>query len=107
MSRTDAARIVVPLTNAEITSLWVINEDWQKPYSNFLGEINSRYRWRGLVGFAEGGRSRRIMSWRPAWATHFNCLSYWLRKNLTEAPEEKEGFSLAHDFMVSIMMGKS
>ena len=60
-----------------------------------------------VVGFADRGRGRRIMSWRPAWATHFNCLSYWLRKNLTEAPEEKEGFSLAHDFMVSIMMGKS
>jgi hypothetical protein len=74
---------------------------------NSLGFLWLLQWWCRPVGFAEGGRSRRIMSWRPAWATHFNCLSYWLRKNLTEAPEEKEGFSLAHDFMVSIMMGKS
>ena len=24
-------------------SLWVINEDWQKTCSNFLGEINNKY----------------------------------------------------------------
>jgi len=27
--------------------------------------------WRTPVGFAEGGRGRRITSSRPAWATHF------------------------------------
>jgi hypothetical protein len=35
--------LVVFLTNAEIILLWVINEDWQKTCSNFLGEINNKY----------------------------------------------------------------
>lgn len=39
----DPAEIVVPFTNAEIASLWVQNEHWQRACSNFLGEINNRY----------------------------------------------------------------
>ena len=33
-SETDLAKILVPLTNAGIMWLWVINEDWQRAYSN-------------------------------------------------------------------------
>lgn len=39
----DPAEIVVPFTNAEIASLWIQNEHWQRACSNFLGEINNRY----------------------------------------------------------------
>ena len=37
------AEIVVPFTNVEIISLWVIIEDWQRARSNYLGKINGRY----------------------------------------------------------------
>ena len=40
MSGTDPAEIGVPLTNAEMMSLWMINEDWHRACSNYLGEIN-------------------------------------------------------------------
>jgi hypothetical protein len=39
LSGTHSAKIVVPLTNAEIMLLFVVNEDWQKVCSNYLGEI--------------------------------------------------------------------
>lgn len=37
------AEIIVPYTNAEIASLWIINEDCQRTCSNYLGEINNKY----------------------------------------------------------------
>ena len=40
---TDPEEIVVPDTNAEIVSLQVINEDWQRACSNYLGGINSKH----------------------------------------------------------------
>jgi hypothetical protein len=33
-SGTDLTQIVVPLTNAEIILLWVINENWQRASCN-------------------------------------------------------------------------
>jgi hypothetical protein len=33
---TDLAEIIVPYTNAEIMSLWIISEDWQRVLSNYL-----------------------------------------------------------------------
>ena len=36
-----------------------------------MSAISRRLWWRTPVGFAEGGRGRRITSSRPAWATHF------------------------------------
>ena len=43
LSGTDPAEIGVPLTNAEMMSLWMINGDWQRACSNYLGEINNKY----------------------------------------------------------------
>lgn len=43
LSGTDLAKIVGPLTNAETMSLWMINEDWKRAYSNFWGEINKNH----------------------------------------------------------------
>ena len=36
LSGTDLAEIIVPYTNAEIMSLWIISEDWQRVLSNYL-----------------------------------------------------------------------
>jgi hypothetical protein len=43
LSGTDPAEIGVPLTNAEMMSLWMINGDWHRACSNYLGEINNKY----------------------------------------------------------------
>lgn len=43
LSEIDQAEIVVPHTNVEIMQLWVINDDWQRACSNYLGEINNIY----------------------------------------------------------------
>jgi hypothetical protein len=43
LSGTDQAKIVVHLTNAEIVSLQVVNEDWQRAHINYLGEMNNKY----------------------------------------------------------------
>jgi hypothetical protein len=40
---TDPAETIMPYTNAEITSLWVINKDWQRAFNNFLEYINNKY----------------------------------------------------------------
>lgn len=45
MSAIDQAEIVVPYTNTEITSLWVINEDWQIAHSNSKYLKNKRTNW--------------------------------------------------------------
>lgn len=37
------SRVYIPYTNAEITSLWVISEDWPRTCSNFFEEINNKY----------------------------------------------------------------
>lgn len=37
----DLSKIIEPYTNAEITSLWVINEDWQRVCNKYLGAINT------------------------------------------------------------------
>ena len=38
----DPAEIVVPFTNVEMASLWEENKHWQKAFSNFFREINSK-----------------------------------------------------------------
>ena len=43
LSGIDPAEILVPFTNAEISPLWAENEHWQRPCSNFLGEISNKY----------------------------------------------------------------
>ena len=43
LSGADLAEMVVPLTNAGIISLWVINEDWHRACSNYLGKNNNKY----------------------------------------------------------------
>jgi hypothetical protein len=35
---TDSAETIVPYTNAEITSSWVTNEDWQRACSDLFGK---------------------------------------------------------------------
>lgn len=45
MSGIDQAETVVPNTNTEITSLWVINEDWQIGHSNSKYLKNKRTNW--------------------------------------------------------------
>lgn len=35
--------IIVPFAKEEISSLWAENENWQRAYNNFLGEINNSY----------------------------------------------------------------
>ena len=42
LSGINSAKTIVSLTNAEIMSLWVINEDWQRACHNYLGEINNK-----------------------------------------------------------------
>ena len=43
LSGINSAKTIVSLTNAEIMSLWVINEDWLRVCSNYLGEINNKH----------------------------------------------------------------
>lgn len=43
LTGTDPAETIMPYTNAEITSLWVIIKDWQTAYNNLGGEINNKY----------------------------------------------------------------
>ena len=43
LSETDLTKIVIPLTNAHIISLLVINEIYQRACSNCSGEIDNRY----------------------------------------------------------------
>lgn len=45
MSGIDQAEIVVPYTNTEITSLCVINEDWQIAHGNSKYLKNKRTNW--------------------------------------------------------------
>ena len=39
----DPAEIIVPFTADEIKKLLEDNEQWQRAYANFLGEINNNY----------------------------------------------------------------
>jgi hypothetical protein len=39
----DPLEIVVPFTNAEIATLWALNEHWLRVCSNILGEIKNKY----------------------------------------------------------------
>jgi hypothetical protein len=42
-SGTNPVDNVVPITNAEIIYMCMNNEDWQRPCSNYLEEINNKY----------------------------------------------------------------
>ena len=39
----DPDEIVVPFSNAEISSLWAENEHWQRASITFLEDTNNRY----------------------------------------------------------------
>lgn len=52
-----------------------------------MSAVSRRLWWRTPVGFAEGGRGRRITSSRPAWATHFfHPTLLALSSHLTKTP---------------------
>jgi hypothetical protein len=42
LSGTDLTKIVVSHTNAEIMSLWVTSEDWQKACRSYVSKINKK-----------------------------------------------------------------